>query len=119
MGSISIIKEELTIYYSTIDETYNGVKMGKKSNDYIDGEVFKIKPSAVTNNKTGKEVYDSLVAQSYYKLKKYNYEKTIYKQSLKNVIPIRQNLMGRSGGATVFIARRVILEFLTISNKIY
>ena len=65
--------------YGKTDKTFEGwadiYAVDVKSNDYIDGEVFKIKPSAVTNNKTGKEVYDSLVAQSYYKLKKYNYEK--------------------------------------------
>ena len=34
-GSISIIKEDLTIYYATIDETYSGVAMKKKSEDFI------------------------------------------------------------------------------------
>ena len=64
--------------YGKTDKTFEGwadiYAVDVKSNDYIDGEVFKIKPSAVTNNKTGKEVYDSLVAQSYYKLKKYNFD---------------------------------------------
>lgn len=39
------------------------------SNDFVDGGVFKINPTAVTADKTGKEVYDSLEAKSYFYLK--------------------------------------------------
>lgn len=39
------------------------------SNDFVDGGVFKINPTAVTADKTGKEVYESLEAKSYFYLK--------------------------------------------------
>ena len=62
--------------YGKTDKTFQGwadiYAVDVKDNDYIDGEVFKIKPSAVTSDKSGKEVYETLAGQSYYKLKKYN-----------------------------------------------
>lgn len=41
------------------------------ANDYVDNEVYKVKPSAVTFDKTGKEVYESLAGKSYFTTKKY------------------------------------------------
>ncbi len=41
-------------------------------NDYVSGEVYKTKPSSVTFNKTGKEVFESLMGENYFSIKKYN-----------------------------------------------
>lgn len=45
-----------------------------ESNDFVDGGVFKIKPTAVTAGKTGIDVYNSLEAKSYFYLKNINCE---------------------------------------------
>ena len=36
------------------------------ANDYVDGGVFKTKPTAVTAGKGGKEVFEALEAKNYY-----------------------------------------------------
>ncbi len=46
-----------------------------KSNDYVDGGVFRIKPTAVTSDKSGKEVFEALEAKSYYYMKNLACEK--------------------------------------------
>lgn len=61
--------------YGKIDKKFQGwaeiYVVDVLKNDYVDNEVFKIKPSAVTFDKTGKEVYESLAGKSYYTTKKY------------------------------------------------
>lgn len=42
-----------------------------EKNDWIDGEVFRTKPSAATSSKSGKTVYDELYAKAEWKLRKY------------------------------------------------
>lgn len=42
------------------------------SNDYVDGGVFKINPTAVTAEKKGNEVFESLEAKSFFYLKNIN-----------------------------------------------
>ena len=39
------------------------------ANDYVDNGVFKTKPSAVTADKNGRDVYDALEAKSFYYFK--------------------------------------------------
>lgn len=62
--------------YGRTDKKYQGwaeiyqVEIAK--NDFVDGGVFKIKPTAVTADKTGLEVYESLEAKSYYHMKPLN-----------------------------------------------
>lgn len=43
-----------------------------QKNDYAENGVFRIKPSAVTADKTGKEVYETLAGKSFYATKKYD-----------------------------------------------
>ncbi|MGP1458378.1 MAG: DUF2259 domain-containing protein [Treponema sp.] len=42
------------------------------ANDFVSGGVFRTKPSAVTADKSGKEVYEALAAKSYFETRKYN-----------------------------------------------
>ena len=60
--------------YGRTDKKYQGwaeiYQVDIASNDYVDGGVFKTKPSASTVDKSGSEVYESLEAKSYYYLKK-------------------------------------------------
>lgn len=62
--------------YGKIDKKFQGwaeiYTVDVLKNDYVDNEVYKIKPSAVTFDKTGKEVYESLAGKNYLSLKKYN-----------------------------------------------
>lgn len=62
--------------YGKTDKSFQGwaeiYTIDVEKNDYVDGEFYKIKPSAVTSEKTGKEVYESLAGQNYFNLKKYN-----------------------------------------------
>lgn len=61
--------------YGKIDKKFQGwaeiYQVDIAKNDYVDGGVFRTKPSAVTSDKTGKEVYESLEAKSYFYLKDY------------------------------------------------
>lgn len=61
--------------YGKIDKKFQGwaeiYQVDIEKNDYVDGGVFSIKPSSVTNDKNGKDVYESLEAKSYYYLKDY------------------------------------------------
>lgn len=61
--------------YGKIDKKFQGwaeiYTVDVLKNDYVDGEVFKVKPSAVTFDKTGKEVYESLAGKSFFTIKKY------------------------------------------------
>ena len=65
--------------YGKTDKKFQGwadiYQVDIEKNDYVDGGVFKIKPSAVTSDKTGLEVYESLEAKNYYYLKDLNCEK--------------------------------------------
>lgn len=65
--------------YGKTDKNFQGYaeiyQVDIAENDYVDGGVFKIAPSAVTANKNGQEVYEALEAKSYYYLKNYKYEK--------------------------------------------
>lgn len=60
--------------YGRTDKKYQGwaeiYQVDIVKNDYVDGGVFRTKPSAVTSEKTGIEVYESLEAKSYYYFKK-------------------------------------------------
>lgn len=62
--------------YGKIDKKFQGwaeiYTVDVLKNDYVDNEVYKVKPSAVTFNKTGKEVYESLAGKNYLSIKKYN-----------------------------------------------
>lgn len=42
------------------------------ANDYVDKGVFRTKPSAVTADKSGKDVYEALAGKSYFETRKYN-----------------------------------------------
>ena len=65
--------------YGKTDKKFQGwadiYQVDIAKNDYVDGGVFKIKPSAVTSDKTGLEVYESLEAKNYYYLSKLKCEK--------------------------------------------
>lgn len=60
--------------YGRTDKKYQGwaeiYQVDIASNDYVDGGVFRTKPSAATVDKTGLEVYESLEAKSFYYFKK-------------------------------------------------
>lgn len=43
-----------------------------EKNEYVENEFYRIKPSAVTAKKNGRELYDSLVSKSDFDLKKYD-----------------------------------------------
>lgn len=62
--------------YGKIDKKFQGwaeiYTVDVLKNDYVDNEVYRVKPSAVTFNKTGKEVYESLAGKNYLSIKKYN-----------------------------------------------
>lgn len=65
--------------YGKTDKKFQGwadiYQVDIEKNDYVDGGVFKIKPSAVTSDKTGLEVYESLEAKNFYYLSKLKCEK--------------------------------------------
>ena len=62
--------------YGKIDKKFQGwaeiYTVEVMKNDYVDNEVYRVKPSAVTFDKTGKEVYESLAGKNYLSIKKYN-----------------------------------------------
>ena len=62
--------------YGTTDKSFQGwaelYADDIEKNDYIDGEFYRIKPSSVTKNKKGKDLYGDLVGKSYFDYKKYN-----------------------------------------------
>ena len=62
--------------YGTTDKSFQGwaelYAVDIEKNDYIDGEIYRIKPSSVTKNKKGKDLYGDLVGKSYFDYKKYN-----------------------------------------------
>lgn len=59
--------------YGKTDKKFQGYaeiyQVDIEKNDYVDGGVFKTKPSAVTADKNGCDVYDALEAKSYYYFK--------------------------------------------------
>lgn len=59
--------------YGKTDKKYQGwaeiYVVDIQENDYVDGGVFKIKPTAVTAGKVGKEIYESLEEKNFYYLK--------------------------------------------------
>ena len=61
--------------YGKTDKSFQGwaeiYTVDVAGNDYVDGGVFKVKPSAVTFNRNGKEVFDSLAGQNFNAIKKY------------------------------------------------
>ena len=61
--------------YGKTDKSFQGwaeiYTVDVAGNDYVDGGVFRVKPSAVTFNKNGKEVFDSLAGQNFNAIKKY------------------------------------------------
>ena len=65
--------------YGRTDKKYQGwaeiyqVEIAK--NDFVESGVFKMKPTAVTADKTGVEVYEALEAKSYYHMKSLNCQK--------------------------------------------
>ena len=54
--------------YGKTDKKFQGwadiCQVDIAKNDYVDGGVFKIKPSAVTSDKNGLEVYESLESKN-------------------------------------------------------
>lgn len=62
--------------YGKIDKKFQGwaeiYTVDVLKNDYVDNEVYRVKPSSVTFDKTGKEVYESLAGKNYLSIKKYN-----------------------------------------------
>lgn len=62
--------------YGVTDKNFQGwaelYAVDTEKNDYIDGEYFRIKPTSVTKNKKGKDLYSDLIGKSYFELKKYN-----------------------------------------------
>lgn len=62
--------------YGKIDKKFQGwaeiYTVDVLKNDYVDNEVYRVKPSAVTFDMTGKEVYESLAGKNYLSIKKYN-----------------------------------------------
>lgn len=65
--------------YGKTDKTFQGwaeiYQVDIAANDYVDKGVFKIKPSAVTADKNGHEIYEALEAKNFYYLKDLNLEK--------------------------------------------
>lgn len=65
--------------YGRTDKKYQGwaeiYQVDISKNDYVDGGVFRTKPSAVTADKNGIQVYEALEAKSYYYFKKINTKK--------------------------------------------
>ena len=65
--------------YGKTDKKFQGwadiYQVEIEKNDYVSKGVFKIKPSAVTSDKSGLEVYESLEAKNFYYLKDLNCEK--------------------------------------------
>jgi len=65
--------------YGKTDKTYQGwaeiYQVDIAANDYVDGGVFKTKPSAVTAGKNGQDVYEALEAKSFYYFKDIKTEK--------------------------------------------
>ena len=59
--------------YGKTDKKFQGwadiYQVDIEKNDYVSKGVFKIKPSAVTSDKSGLEVYESLEAKNFYYLK--------------------------------------------------
>lgn len=59
--------------YGRTDKKYQGwaeiFQVDISKNDYVDGGVFRTKPSAVTSDKSGIQVYEALEAKSYYYFK--------------------------------------------------
>lgn len=72
--------------YGKTDKNYQGwaeiIEVDIAKNDYVDNGVFRIKPTAVTANKQGSEVYESLEAKSFYALKNLNLVKVNPEQLL-------------------------------------
>lgn len=64
--------------YGVTDKKYQGYaeiyQVDIEENDYVDGGVFKTKPSAVTADKNGCDIYESLEAKSFYYLKDFKLE---------------------------------------------
>lgn len=56
--------------YGKVDKKFQGYaeiyQVDIAANDYVDAGLFKTKPSAVTADKNGRDVYDALEAKSYY-----------------------------------------------------
>lgn len=65
--------------YGRTDKKFQGwaeiFQVDIAKNDYVDKGIFRIKPTAVTAEKKGREVYESLEAKSYYYLKNLKCEK--------------------------------------------
>jgi len=65
--------------YGKTDKKFQGwadiYQVDIAKNDYVDGGVFKIKPSAVTSDKNGLEVYESLESKNFYYLRDLKCEK--------------------------------------------
>lgn len=59
--------------YGRTDKKYQGwaeiYQVDIEKNDYVDGGVFRTKPTAVTADKSGEQVYQALEAKSYYYFK--------------------------------------------------
>lgn len=65
--------------YGKTDKKFQGYaelyQVDIAANDYVDGGVFTIKPTAVTADKNGLEVYEALEGKNYYYLKNFECEK--------------------------------------------
>ncbi|MBQ9494886.1 MAG: DUF2259 domain-containing protein [Treponema sp.] len=67
--------------YGKTDKTFCGwaviYTVDVVKNDFVKGEVYKTNPTSATNGKSGREVYDALVAKNYAVTKKYNCVETV------------------------------------------
>lgn len=65
--------------YGRTDKKYQGwaeiYQVDIQKNDFVDSGVFKMKPTAVTADKSGEEVYEALEAKSFYHMKELNCKK--------------------------------------------
>jgi len=68
------------------------------ANDFVSGGIFRTKPSAVTADKSGKEVYEALAAKSYFETRKYNCTPVIPER----ILYIRENDGGNGAEEIVF-----------------
>ncbi|MCR4822202.1 MAG: DUF2259 domain-containing protein [Treponema sp.] len=77
--------------YGKTDKNYQGyaeiytVDIAK--NDFVDGEVFKTKPSQATVSKSGKDIYEELYKKANWKLKKYDFAPA----SVDNLLYVRDD----------------------------
>ena len=102
--------------YGTTDKSFQGwaelYAVDIEKNDYIDGEFYRIKPSSVTKNKKGKDLYADLVGKSYFDYKKYNLKHA----SPDKVLYIRES---EAKGATEEILFKDFVSSVSADQALY